>query len=103
MFEVHYTKRKGCYLLTHNDDKFYARVTPTKGYPRTAKRPYKGQVSMIKNDKFIPLDLSHSSSRQLYSAIMDRLTQFIQREESIKKLHDEETTNLEAKCLDDID
>lgn len=108
MFDVYYTKKKDAYLLeaksTH--DKFYVTVTKTKGYPKSAKRPYKGTVWLIKNNKFILLRMADASSRQLYSAIMDRLTQFIQRQDEIQALIKEEEQaqyDLLEQNLDDIE
>lgn len=108
MFEVYYTKKKDCYLLEakNTGDKFYVKASKCSGYPKSAKRPYKGTVSLIKNDKFIPLRMSDPSARQLYSAIMDRLTQFIIRQQdiqaSIKEQEQNQYTLLEQN-LDDID
>jgi hypothetical protein len=107
MFDVYYTKKKDAYLLEARStgDKFYVTIRKTLGYPKKAKRPYKGTVWLIKNGKFILLKMSDSSSRQLYSAIMDRLTQFIIRQEDIKasiKEQEEEQYSLLEQNLDDI-
>lgn len=107
MFEVNYTKHKNCYLVVTKStgDKFYVRVSPCLGYPKTAKRPYKGQVYLIKNNKFIKLNMAESSSRQLYSTIMDRVTQFIQRQQDIItsiKEEEEFQGSLIEQTLDDI-
>lgn len=108
MFDVYYTKKKDCYLLEarNTGDKFYVKTQKCSGYPKKAKRPYKGTVSLIKNNQFIPLRMADSAARQLYSAIMDRLTQFIQRQQdieaSIKEEEQLQYTLLEQN-LDDID
>lgn len=107
MFEVYYTKKKDAYLLEAKStgDKFYVTTRKTLGYPKKAKRPYKGTVWLIKNGKFILLKMTDSSSRQLYSAIMDRLTQFIQRQEEIQSLikqEEQEQFDLLEQNLDDI-
>lgn len=102
MFEVNYTKHKNCYLVVAKStgDKFYVKVSPCLGYPKTAKRPYKGQVYLIKNNEFIKLNMAESSSRQLYSTIMDRVTQFIQRQQDIiTSIKEEEQSSLSE--LDD--
>lgn len=76
MFKVFYTKKENCYkLVATNGDEYYVKVSPCKGYPKTAKRPYKGNISLIKDSKFIPLPMPASLS--LYSAIMDTVIQFI--------------------------
>ena len=108
MFDVYYTKKKDCYLLEakNTGDKFYVKTQKCSGYPKSAKRPYKGTVSLIKNDKFIPLRMSDPSARQLYSAIMDRLTQFIIRQQAIQssiKEQEEKQYALLEQNLDDID
>lgn len=107
MFDVYYTKKPNAYLLEARStkDRFYVKVSKSQGYPKKAKRPYKGIIYLIKNDKFIPLRMTNPSSRQLYSAIMDRLTQFIQRQEdiqaSIAQQEEEQYTLLEQN-LEDI-
>lgn len=108
MFDVYYTKKKDCYLLEARStgDKFYVKASKCSGYPKTAKRPYKGTVYLIKNNKFILLRMSDPSSRQLYSAIMDRLNQFILRQQDIEVSIKEEEQNqytLLEQNLDDID
>ena len=102
MFDVNYTKHKDCYLVVtkKTGDKFYVKVSPCLGYPKTAKRPYKGQVYLIKNNNFIKLNMAESSSRQLYSTIMDRVIQFIQRQQDIiTSIKEEEQSSLSE--LDD--
>lgn len=108
MFDVYYTKKKDCYLLEarNTGDRFYVKSQKCSGYPKTAKRPYKGTVYLIKNNKFIPLRMSDPSARQLYSAIMDRLTQFIIRQQDIEasiKEEEEEKYSLLEQNLDDIE
>lgn len=108
MFEVYYTKKENCYLLEARTtgDKFYAKVSKSVGYPKTAKRPYKGTIYLIKNDNFIPLRMADESSRQLYSAIMDRLSQFIQRQQQIQqsiKEQEETQYSLLEQSIEDIE
>lgn len=110
MFDVYYTKKANCYLLEarNTGDRFYvANVQKTSGYPKSAKRPYKSNsIYLLKNGKFILLRMSDPSSRQLYSAIMDRLSQFIQRQQEIQqtiKEEEEEQYSLLEQNLDDIE
>ena len=44
MFDVYYTKKKDCYLLQARStgDTFYVKASKCSGYPKSAKRPYKG-------------------------------------------------------------
>lgn len=110
MFDVYYTKKANCYLLEarNTGDRFYvANVQKTSGYPKSAKRPYKSNsIYLLKNNKFILLRMSDPSSRQLYSAIMDRLSQFIQRQQEIQQTIKEEEElqySLLEQNLDDIE
>lgn len=102
MFEVFYTKHKDCYLVVakKTGDKFYVRVKPCSTYPKSAKRPYKGHIQLIKNNDFININRADDSSRQLYSAIMDRVNQFILRQQDIiNSIKEEEQSSLSE--LDD--
>ncbi len=110
MFNIHYTKKPNCYLAVLKDtgDRFYvANVQKTKGYPKKTTREYKSNnISLIKDGKFIKLNMSDSSARSLYGPLMDRLSAFIRAEEFIQqsnKEQEEKQYALLEQNLDDID
>ena len=108
MFDIYFTKKKDAYIVESRNtkDKFYVKVKPCSGYPRAAKYPYKGTIALIKNERFIYLNMADASSRELYSAIMSALSGFIIRqldiEQSIRAVEEEQYQLLE-QSLEDID
>lgn len=107
MFDVSYAKKKNCYHLeSESIGEFYVKVEKCSTYPKSAKRPYKGTVYLIKNNKYIKLRMSDPSSRHLYSVIMDRLNLFIihkQDYQAFIKEQEEKQYSLLSQNLDDID
>jgi hypothetical protein len=54
---------------------------------------------LIKNNKFIPLRMFDPAYRQLYSDVMDRLNQFILRQQDIEVSIKEEEQNQDDDLL----
>lgn len=88
MFKIH--KSKAGYvaeLESTGDTYFCGHVQPTAGYPKKSKYPYKTDLSLIKDKKFIRLSKQDAAARSIYSAVIPELCQFIQREQAMEDEH----------------
>lgn len=103
MFKISYDNKKHCYeLIAENtgDEFRVSKISKCSTYPKSAKRPYKGYVVLIKDNKNIKLNMADPSARLLYGAIMDSLCVFIQWQKDNQLLKQKECS-LVSQNLDD--
>lgn len=96
------------------DNYFIGNVKPTQGYPKKAKYPYKGDVSLMKSQPdetgvnqmtFIRLRRGDAAARTIISALTPELCTFIERNKAIDaaiKEEEEKQYSLMENNLDDL-